>query len=82
MGLTSCKIDKVINISGKICPYTVMETRDALKEMEVGQVLEVITDYKPAATESIPNFCKKKIYPIDVIDNADGTFRLLIKKEE
>lgn len=82
MGLTSCKIDKVVNISGKICPYTVMETRDALKEMETGQVLEVVTDYKPAATESIPNFCKKKNYPIEVIDNTDGTFRLIIKKEE
>ncbi|MBU1262308.1 sulfurtransferase TusA family protein [bacterium] len=82
MGLTSCKIDRVINISGKICPYTVMEARDALKEMESGQVLEVISDYKPAATESIPNFCKKKNYPFEVIDNSDGTFRLLIKKEE
>lgn len=82
MGLTSYKIDNVVDISGKICPYTVMETRDALKTMENGQVLEVITDYQPAATESIPNFCKKKNYPIEVIDKADGTFRLLIKKEE
>lgn len=82
MGLLGCKIDKVINISGKICPYTVMETRDTLKSMEKGQVLEVITDYKPAATESIPNFCKKKNYPIEVINNTDGTFWLLIKKEE
>ncbi len=83
MGLTcDSKIDKIINISGKICPYTVMETRDALKEMEPGQVLEVISDYKPAATESIPNFCEKKKYPIEVIENADGSFRLLIKKEE
>jgi len=76
------KIDKLINISGKICPYTVMEVRDALKTMESGQVLEVISDYKPAAKESIPNFCEKKGYPIEVIDNPDGTFRLLIKKQE
>jgi TusA-related sulfurtransferase len=82
MGLAGCKIDKVVDITGKICPYTVMETRDTLKTMQPGQVLEVITDYKPAATESIPNFCKKKNYPIEVIDNADGTFRLLIKKQE
>lgn len=72
----------MIDISGKICPYTVMETRDTLKTMEAGQVLEVITDYKPAATESIPNFCKKKGYPIEVIANADDTYRLLIRKEE
>jgi len=82
MGLTCSKIDKIINITGKICPYTVMETRDALKELSPGQILEVITDYKPAATESIPNFCQKKKYPIEIIDNPDGTYRLLIKKEE
>ena len=82
MGLTYSKIDKRINIMGKICPYTVMETRDALKELSSGEILEVITDYKPAATESIPNFCQKKKYPIEIIDNPDGSYWLLIKKEE
>ncbi|OIP38570.1 hypothetical protein AUJ95_06440 [Candidatus Desantisbacteria bacterium CG2_30_40_21] len=82
MGLAGCKIDSVVDITGKICPYTVMEVRDALKGIETGQVLEVITDYKPAATESIPNFCQKKKYPVEVIENSDATFRLLIKKEE
>ncbi len=82
MDLKNAKVDKKIDISGKICPYTVIEARDTLKTLEPGQVLEVISDYKPAATESIPNLCKKKNYPIEVIDNADGTYRLLIKKEE
>ncbi len=82
MSLTNLQIDKMIDISGKICPYTVMETRDTLKTMASGELLEVISDYKPAAVESIPNFCQKKNYPIEVIDNADGTYRLLIKKEE
>jgi tRNA 2-thiouridine synthesizing protein A len=82
MGLTSSQINKVYDISGKICPYTVLETREALKPMASGEVLEILSDYKPAATESIPNFCKKKNYPFEVIENADGTYRILIKKEE
>ncbi|MBU0566920.1 sulfurtransferase TusA family protein [bacterium] len=82
MDLTSCKIDETVDITGKICPYTVMEVRDALKPLESGQILEVISDYKPAATESIPKLCNKKGYPSQIIDNDDGTFRLLIKKEE
>lgn len=82
MELTSATIDKVIDIKGIICPYTVMETRDALKAMETGQVIEIISDYKPAATESIPNFCRKKSYPNEVIENEDGTYRILIKKVE
>lgn len=82
MSLTGSQIDKVQDISGLICPYTVLETREALKPMEAGQVLEVLSDYKPAATESIPNFCTKKKYPCEVIDQGDGTYRVLIKKEE
>lgn len=82
MSLTGSQIDKVYDISGKICPYTVLETREALKLMAPGQVLEVLSDYKPAATESIPNFCTKKNYPFEVIKNGDGSYRILIKKEE
>ncbi len=82
MGLTSSKINKVFDISGMICPYSVLETREALKPMASGEVLEILSDYKPAATESIPNFCKKKNYPFEVIENANGTYRILIKKEE
>lgn len=82
MTLVNSQIDKKIDISGKICPYTVMETRDMLKTMDSGEVLEVISDYKPAAVESIPNFCQKKNYPVEVIENGNGTYRLLIKKEE
>lgn len=80
MELTQVKADKAIEIKGVICPYTVMEARDALKTMESGQVLDILSDYKPAATESIPNFCKKKGYPNQVVDNGDGTYRVLIQK--
>jgi TusA-related sulfurtransferase len=58
-----------------------MEVRDALKQMGSGEVLEVITDYKPAATESIPNFCKKKGYPIEA-EEKDGIWELIITKKE
>lgn len=75
-------IHKILDIRGKICPFTQIETRDTLKTMNTGEILEVITDYKPAALETIPNFCHKKGYPIEIVDSDDGVYRLLIKKEE
>ena len=75
-------IHEILDIQGKMCPYTLIEVRDSLKEMERDEILEVITNYKPAAMETIPNFCDKKGYPIEIIDGFDGTYRLLIKKEE
>ncbi len=82
MSLKELPIDKTVDIQGKICPYTLIETRDAMKTLGGGQVLEVLVDHPPAATETIPNFCRKKGYPFEIIDLGDKHFRLLIQKEE
>jgi TusA-related sulfurtransferase len=82
MSLQDAKVDKSVDICGKICPYTVMDARDALKPMANGEVLEVIIDYEPAVKESIPNFCKKKGYPYEVVDIGSGKWKILIKKQE
>ena len=82
MSLRELDVDKTVDIQGKICPYTLIETRDALKTLASGQVMEVLVDHPPAATETIPNFCRKKGYPCEVIDLGEKRFRILIKKEE
>lgn len=82
MSLKELPIDKTVDIQGKICPYTLIETRDAVKTISGGQMLEVLVDHPPAANETIPNFCRKKGYPFEVIDMGEKRFRVLIKKEE
>ncbi len=82
MSIKELPVDKTIDIQGKICPYTLIETRDAVKTLASGQVLEVLVDHPPAATETIPNFCRKKGYPYEVVDLGEKRFRVLIKKEE
>ncbi|MFQ5593620.1 MAG: sulfurtransferase TusA family protein [Anaerolineae bacterium] len=77
------KVDQTIDISGKICPYTLIETREALKRLETGQVLEVLVDYGPAAQATIPNFCQKKGYPLETIEEQPGeAWRLLIQRTD
>jgi TusA-related sulfurtransferase len=82
MELKDLPVDKSIDIQGKICPYTLIETRDAVKDLSAGQVLEVLVDHPPAATETIPNFCRKKGYPYQVIELGEKRFRILIQKKE
>lgn len=74
--------DRIVDIRGKICPYTLLETRNTLKEMSTGQVLEVLCDYEPAAKTTIPNFCAKKGYPLQVIEEASSLWRLRIEKTD
>ena len=76
------KQDRTVDIRGKICPYTILETRNTLKEMSTGQVLEVLCDYEPAAKTTIPNFCMKKGYPLEVIEEGSSLWRLRIEKTD
>lgn len=73
---------RVIDIRGKICPYTLLETRNTLKEMACGEVLEVLCDYAPAAQTTIPNFCAKKGYPLEIVEEQTDFWRLRIQKTD
>jgi TusA-related sulfurtransferase len=50
--------------------------------MEKGQVMEVLCDYEPAAKTTIPNFCRKKGYPIEIMEEGEKLWRVLIEKSD
>ena len=47
------KVDKTIDIKGQGCPYTFVRSKLAIEKMDVGEVLEIILDHKPAV-ENVP----------------------------
>jgi TusA-related sulfurtransferase len=47
------KIDKKLDIRGEVCPYTLVKSKLAIEDIEVGQVLEILLDY-PEAVDNIP----------------------------
>jgi TusA-related sulfurtransferase len=47
--------------------------------MEVGQTLEVITDYYPAR-QTIPNLMAELGYPCQLLDGDQPTFRFIIQR--
>ena len=79
MPLQSGPITQIIDIRGEHCPYTMIQTRDALKPMRDGEVLEVLCDYMPAVEETIPGMCKRKQYPLEIVEE-DDLWRLYIQK--
>ena len=79
---TDKQIDAKVDIRGQICPYTLIETRDMLKQLQTGQVLEVMCDYQPAALETIPNFCTKKGYPIETVEEGPNLWRIRIQRTD
>lgn len=57
-------IDRVLDLRGEVCPYTLVKTKLTLEDMEPGQVLRVVLDYPPAA-QSVPR--SLRLYGQEVI---------------
>ncbi|MDY0404386.1 sulfurtransferase-like selenium metabolism protein YedF [Virgibacillus sp. 179-BFC.A HS] len=53
--------DFTLDLRGESCPYPVIYTMDALKDMEKGQLLMVVTDC-PSSFRNIPQEIKKSKY--------------------
>jgi TusA-related sulfurtransferase len=73
------KFDKTIDCIGLYCPMPLLNTRTALNEMEIGQILEVFSD-DPASDSDIKALINRTGQELVKFENNDGEFRFLIKK--
>ena len=75
------KVDKRINIKGEVCPYTLVKSKLAIEEIEVGQILEILLDY-PEAANSIPKAMQNYGHTVLKVEKINPTdWIILIKKE-
>lgn len=44
------EVDRTLDLSGEVCPYTFVNSKLELEDMEAGQVLEVIVDNAESAS--------------------------------
>ncbi len=68
------KYNEQLDTSGLVCPVPALKTKKKLRGMMPGQILKVITDYKPAS-ESVPRDLKKtkhKFLGIEEMDDDEG----------
>jgi len=75
------EIKKKINIKGEICPYTLVKSKLAIEDIEVGEVLEILLDY-PEAIRSIPKAMENyghKVLKVEQINNTDWVIQ--VRKE-
>lgn len=74
------RVNRELNIKGEVCPYTFVKTKLAIEDMEVGQILRVVIDHEPAAT-NIPRSVRSEgheILKVDKINKSD--WEIVIKK--
>ena len=74
-------VDRELNLKGKVCPYTFIESMLALEEMETDQILRVIVDYMPAVCD-VARSLKNEAYEIlNVYALNDTDWAILVKNK-
>jgi tRNA 2-thiouridine synthesizing protein A len=78
--MTEIKPDRVLDCSGLLCPMPLVKTNKAIKEMQVGQILEMIaTD--PNSMADMEAWAKQTQHDLLLAEKKEGgKSRFLIKK--
>ncbi len=75
----SIEVDKVLDATGLYCPEPVMLLHNIVRDMEPGQVVQVLaTD--PSTQRDIPKFCNFLGHELLQQDECDGTYRYWLCK--
>jgi tRNA 2-thiouridine synthesizing protein A len=74
-------INKSIDLKGLLCPMPIVKIAKAVKEIEVGQVIEAFaTD--PGVMADIPAWCRSTGNELVVIERLDKQFHFLVRRQK
>ena len=74
------KPNVVIDTKGLFCPVPIMRTSDAMRVLETGGILEMISD-DPAVEFDMPAWCRSQGHAIEALTREGDVFRYLVKKD-
>jgi tRNA 2-thiouridine synthesizing protein A len=75
------KVDKTLDIKGQVCPYTFVRSKLAIEKMNLGEVLEIITDHKPAS-ENVPKSMENEGQKVLKIDQtSEKEWHIFVRKD-
>ena len=75
------RVNHTLDCIGLYCPMPVLNTRQEMDELSVGEVLEVLAD-DPAAEEDLKALAKRTGQKILKIEKTEEGMRFLIQKEK
>ena len=73
------KADVTTDIVYMMCPMHLLKLEEQMKELESGQILEIMTDYD-GAFEDIPAWCSKTGNEFLGVQESPEFFKFYIKK--
>ncbi len=74
------KPDVTTDIVYMMCPMHLLKLEEMIKELEIEQILEIMTDYD-GALEDIPGWCEKTGNEFLGIEETEEFYKFYIKKK-
>ncbi len=71
--------DKQIDCTGLFCPMPIVKTRQAIREMAVGQLLEMLSD-DPASEADMKSWARITGHELVHVARDRAVFRFLVRK--
>ena len=71
--------DRKIDCLGLFCPVPILRVRDAMRQMQPGQVLEMISD-DPASPADMQGWAARSGHELLEIDRTGAAFRFVVRK--
>lgn len=76
--MSEVSIDRELDLSGEVCPYTFVKSKLALEELEPGQVLRIIVDNSESAS-NVPRSLSLEGHEIVSLDQGRGTWLITVR---
>ncbi len=73
------KSDAILDCLGLYCPMPIVKTAEKIKDLKIGQVLEVISD-DIGIKEDMPAWCKRTGNECLRIEEREAEHRVYVKK--
>jgi tRNA 2-thiouridine synthesizing protein A len=70
-----------LDMTGYFCPEPVIRVNEAMGDLEVGEVLELLAD-DPSSEPDIQSWAKRTGHELISIEKEGGVFRFLIRRKE
>jgi tRNA 2-thiouridine synthesizing protein A len=71
--------DRQIDCTGLFCPMPIVKTREAIKGMAVGQVLEMLSD-DPGSDPDMKSWARSSGHELVDVSRRAGVYHFLVRK--
>ena len=73
------KADAILDTLGLYCPMPIVKTAKKIKDLKIGQVLEIVSDDE-GIKEDMPAWCKRTGNEFLRIEEGEGEYRVYVRK--